>query len=87
MKRSFIVLQKILPNISKIYVIGKKNNVDEEDIKSLKVPVQKFMDITLKILPLTLLSFMIEKKVLGGIAIEVEMIAITILYYALRKNH
>lgn len=76
-----------MPNISKIYVIGKKNNVDEEDIKSLKVPVQKFMDITLKILPLTLLSFMIEKKVLGGIAIEVEMIAITILYYALRKNH
>lgn len=30
-----------MPNISKIYVIGKKNNVDEEDIKSLKVPVQK----------------------------------------------
>ncbi|APH16256.1 hypothetical protein NPD5_678 [Clostridium sporogenes] len=40
-KKLYSSSKKILPNISKIYVIGKKNNVDEEAIKSLKVPVQK----------------------------------------------
>ncbi|AVQ47606.1 DUF4396 domain-containing protein [Clostridium botulinum] len=40
-KKLYSSSKKILPNISKIYVIGRKNNVDEEAIKSLKVPVQK----------------------------------------------
>lgn len=76
-----------MPNISKIYVIGKKNNVDEEAIKSLKVPVQKVYGYNPENFAINFAKFMIEKKVLGGIVIEVEMIAITILYYAPRKNH
>lgn len=45
------------------------------------------MGIMLKILLLILLNFMMEKKVLDGIAIEVEMTVITILYYVQKKNH
>ncbi|HIG0360906.1 TPA: DUF4396 domain-containing protein [Clostridium sporogenes] len=40
-KKFYTASKKILPNISKIYVIGKKNNADDEFIKSLKVPVQR----------------------------------------------
>ncbi|MDU5118404.1 MAG: DUF4396 domain-containing protein, partial [Clostridium botulinum] len=40
-KKLYTASKKILPHISKIYVVGKKDNADDEFIKSLKVPVEK----------------------------------------------
>ncbi|MDS1002735.1 DUF4396 domain-containing protein [Clostridium sporogenes] len=40
-KKLYTVSKNILPNISKIYVIGKKDNANNEFIQSLKVPVER----------------------------------------------
>ncbi|MGO5065302.1 DUF4396 domain-containing protein [Clostridium sporogenes] len=40
-KKLYTASKNILPNISKIYVIGKKNNANNEFIESLKVPVER----------------------------------------------
>ncbi|WP_409069700.1 DUF4396 domain-containing protein [Clostridium sp. FAM 1755] len=40
-KKLYTASKNILPNISKIYVIGKKDNANNEFIQSLKVPVER----------------------------------------------